>query len=106
MIGTDLRAAWRHLRRHPRFAAVVMATLALGIGSVTALFSVADAVLWQPLPFAEPERLVRVWGSHRGDDRNNLNPLDTLDFRERVESFESVAVLQVGRVTLNASNEA
>jgi putative ABC transport system permease protein len=102
---TELRPALRHLRRHPRFAGVVVATLALGIGSVTALFSVADAVLWEPLPFAEPERLVRVWGDHRGDTRNNLNPLDAFDYRARVPSFESMAVLHLSKATVTGAGE-
>lgn len=105
MDTTDLRFALRHFARQPRFAITVVVTLALGIGSVTALFSVADAVLWRPLPFAEPERLVRVWGEHRGDPRNNLNPLDALDFRAQVGSFDSLAVLHLTRGTLTGAGE-
>ena len=100
-----LRHAIRHLLAHPRAGAAVIATLALGIGSVTALFGVADAVLWRPLPFGDPDRLVRLWGSSRGEDRNTVNPLDALDWRARSRTLESVAVLQLTGSTLTGAGE-
>jgi predicted permease len=62
MIG-DLRQAWRALVRRPLLFAVAAGALALGIGASTAVFSVVDAVLLRPLPFAEPGRLVLLWQS-------------------------------------------
>jgi hypothetical protein len=57
----DTRFAFRSLRRTPGFTAVIVLTLALGIGGTTALFSVADAALFRPLPFRDPERLVMIY---------------------------------------------
>ena len=58
--GQDVRYAVRTLRTSPAFAAVAMLTLALGIGATTAIYSVVDTILLQPLPYADSDRLMRV----------------------------------------------
>ena len=57
----DIAYAWRGLRKAPGFTAAALATLALGVAANTAIFSVANALLVEPLPFRDPERLVFVW---------------------------------------------
>ena len=77
--GQDLRFAVRLLARQKAFTAAAVATLALGIGANTAIFSVVDGVLLRPLPYREPRRLVRVWSANpRGIPRNAISPPDYL----------------------------
>jgi putative ABC transport system permease protein len=68
----DLRLAWRSLRRAPTFAITAILTLAIGIGGSTAIFSVVNAVLWRPMPFHEPDNLMRLWESHTEDGRTRV----------------------------------
>jgi putative ABC transport system permease protein len=68
----DLCLAWRSLCRAPAFGITAILTLAVGIGGSTAIFSVVNAVLWRPLPFHDPDRLVRIWESHPEDGQTQL----------------------------------
>src|SRR5262249_40592280 len=90
MLGRDLRYALRTLVKRPGFTAVALATLALGIGANTAIFSIVNAVLLRPLPYRAAARLVEVHGSTAGQ-RGNLSPMDFLDLRDRIERLEHVA---------------
>jgi predicted permease len=91
----DFRYAIRTLRKSPGFTAVAILTLALGIGANSAIFSVVDAILLRPLPYPEPDRLVRIWESSVKFDssRNVVNPFNFLDWRDRSQSFESMAAI-------------
>ena len=82
-LGQDLRLAARTLARQPGFAAVVVLVLALGIGANAAVFTVVDAALLRPLPYAEPERLVHVVQTKPGDvsERSRVSYVELLDLR-------------------------
>ncbi len=71
-LAQDVRFALRGIRRNPGFAAVVIVTIALGIGGTTAMFSVVSGVLLKPLPFPESDRLVRVWAQNVERDARYL----------------------------------
>lgn len=88
----DLTYATRGLRSSPAFTIVALATLALGIGANTALFSVVRAVLLEPLPFTAPDRLVRVWHSNTrgGIERGAFSEPDFVDLQKENKLAESV----------------
>lgn len=87
----DVRYAFRSLRGSPAFTLVAVLTLALGIGATTAIFSVVNAVLLRPLPFAEPEELMVLWETKQGR-RWPVAVGNFADWRERAESFSSMAL--------------
>ena len=91
-IAKDLRFAIRSLIKRPGFTAITLIALALGIGANTAIFSLVNAVVLQPLPFPEPDRLVWVYGNIRnGGNRASVSPMDFLDFRNQNKTFEQFA---------------
>jgi putative ABC transport system permease protein len=88
----DFRFSLRSLLKRPGFTAIVLMALALGIGANTAIFSLVNAVILQPLPYQESERLVWVFGNIRnGGSRASVAPLDFLDYRSQNKSFEQFA---------------
>ena len=103
----DVRHGLRLLRRQPGFTAATVLTLALSIGATTAIFSFVDAVLLQPPPFPEPERLVTLWQTDP-DDGNRpvpVGPADFLDWRDRVRSFERVAAIDPWSLDFTGAGE-
>lgn len=89
----DLHYAIRMLRKTPGVTTVAVLTLALGIGANTAIFSVVDTVLLRPLPYKDPDRLVKIWGANRprGLLREDVSMPDFLDLRDRNHVFEQMA---------------
>ena len=88
----DIRYGLRSLLKRPGFTAIAVITLALGIGANTAIFSVVNAVLLRPLPYAEAERLFVPWGS-RADmqERTNVSYPDFVDWQAQTKTLEHVA---------------
>lgn len=105
---SDLRYAVRQLLRRPGFAAAAVVTLGLGIGSATAIFGAADAILLRRLPYPGADRLTVVWEHHpgRGRARNLVASVNFLAWRERARSFESLAAYGSRGLTLSAGEEA
>lgn len=94
----DLRDVWRSARRAPGLAVSVVVVTALGVGAATAAFSVADHVLLRPLPFAQPEALVKLWQDQtsRGYSRMELSPGNFDDWRAQSSSFQSMSAYAAG----------
>lgn len=91
----DVRYAARVLRRAPSFAVAVVGVLALGIAASTAIFSLVNAVLLRPLPFDEPEQMVRVFTVTPGDGRPfDVSPGKFYDWQRDAHSFQSIAIYQ------------
>ena len=88
----DVRYAWRGLRRSPGFAAVAIITLALGIGANTAIFSVINAVLLRPLPYAAPGQLVRLYETEAAPGNYPFTGPDFLDWKTQNHSFQDMAL--------------
>jgi predicted permease len=102
----DLRIAFRSLRQRPGFSAIAVLTLALGIGAVTAIFSVVNGVLLQPLPYRDADALVLVRGSWNTQAKAALSLAEYWDLRERQRSFERVAAFADGSSSLTGRGTA
>ncbi|MGQ0643040.1 MAG: ADOP family duplicated permease [Gemmatimonadaceae bacterium] len=98
----DLRVALRTLRAHPGFTAVVLLTMALGIGANGAIYTVVDAALLRPLPFHRPEQLVHLWETKEGvvDDRSEASYPDLVDWRAQNTAFQAIEGYDPTNVTI------
>jgi putative ABC transport system permease protein len=100
----DIRYAIRKLSRTPAFTAIAAFTLALAIGATTAIFSVVDGVLLKPLPFREPDRVVRVTNIRQSNRMPSSVP-DYLDFKAQTKSFASMSPIDNQAMNLTGGTE-
>ncbi|MGB8475958.1 MAG: ABC transporter permease [Candidatus Acidiferrum sp.] len=107
MLWQDIRYGLRTLTKSPGFAAVVVLTLALGIGANTAIFSVVSAVLLQPLPFPQPDRLVAVLhvNLQSGEIGKAQSYPDFVDLRAQSKSLEAAAAYDDASATLTGMGD-
>ena len=102
-IGQDLRYAFRQLAKSPGFTLIAILTLALGVGATTSIFSVVDGVLLRPLPFPDPDRLVRVYPLNEEGEPNAISVLNFLDWRRQSRTIEAASLLETGSVNLTGT---
>src|SRR5437667_12068146 len=89
----DVRYAIRKLLRTPGFTVVAVTTLALGIGATTAMWAIVDGVLLKPLPYRDPESLVRVSSLGREGKPQAMSAPDFIDYRDQSRSFVGMAAM-------------
>src|SRR5688500_2117626 len=104
----DLRYAIRCLFRQPSFAFTAIFTLALGIGATTAIFSVVNSIVFRPLPFERPDRLVAITNlsQRTGNRQLNVSAPDFHDWRSEARSFQAMAYYAGGETSVTLNNTA
>src|ERR1700730_2747154 len=103
----DLRYAWRSLRKNVLSTLVILASLGIGIGANSAVFSVVDALLLRPLPYPQPDRLAAIWlhSPAIGIFRDWPSPGQFLDIQNENHSFEEMALAQTRMFTLTGREQ-
>jgi putative ABC transport system permease protein len=108
VLVADLRYALRLIRKAPLFAASVILTVALGIGATTAIFTVVNAVILRPLPFADPQRLMQV--AEKNDTLHlpifGASVLNYLSWKEQITTFDDLGAIGFGSYAMSGRGEA
>ena len=102
---TDTRFGARMLRRSPGFTAVAVLTLALGIGANTAIFSVVNAVLLQPLPYPNASRLTLIWSQWGKETRGPASGPEMMELRKRMRAFDEIGGIWATTGTITGTAE-
>ena len=102
---SDVRLALRLLGRAPTFTAAAVLTLGIAIGATVAIFSVANPVLIQPLPYRNPDRVMVVWERERNGSRSTVGFATIRDYIDRATTFEAAAALGDWQPTLTEGTE-
>ncbi len=108
LAARDIRYGVRQLRRNPAFSVIAIATLALSIGGITAIFSAFDTILLRPLPYADAGRLVMVWddmSKSEGDATFFSTPAEWIEWRRLNTVFTDLACSQPGIAILSGNGE-
>src|SRR5687767_6783816 len=102
---SDVRYSFRSLRKAPGFTLVAVLTLALGIGANSAIFSVLNGVVLRPLPYAQPEALVRLASKFPtlGFEKFWISPPEFFELKERSRSFASMGGYRTGQVSVGGN---
>jgi predicted permease len=109
--GQDLRFTLRSLAKQPGFTAAAILTLGLAIGANTAIFSIVDSVLLEPLPFRDPGRVVVIWAANPeaaklfGSDDLPQSTANLVEFQQAATAFEGLALIQSDRLSLTGQGE-
>src|SRR5437763_11327412 len=103
----DLRYALRSLTKRPALATAIILTLGLGLGAAAAIFTASDAALVEPLPYAQPDRLVHLWEVRAAsDERSPTSHPTLLDWRARAHNFADVEGYDPSNFTIGMGDEA
>ncbi|HKB67849.1 MAG TPA: ABC transporter permease, partial [Pyrinomonadaceae bacterium] len=102
----DIRCGVRSLLKHPGFTAIVLVTLAVGIGASSAIFSVVNTVLLRPLPFRQADRIVAIQALGRDGKRVQISPANFLDWRAQNTVFEHLAAILTRPANLALADQA
>ena len=100
----NVRHAFRMLGKSPGFTAVALVTLALGIGANTAIFSVVNSVVLQPLDYEQPERILRVQTSWAGEPQAGISPAEYFDYRDQLDAFSAFGVYAFASVSITGGD--
>ena len=101
----DVRYGLASLRREPLFAFVAIGVLALGVGANTAMFSIVDGVLLQPMPFPSPDRIVRVWETPTATGINSTTTRNFMELKQRSRVFEAFSAESLSTATVPVNGE-
>jgi putative ABC transport system permease protein len=102
-IFSDLRFASRQLRNHPGFAVVGILTLAIGVGASTAIFSAINPILFKPLPYPHPGRILMIWSTYQGA-RSEVSFGTYRELAQRSHTFDTVAIFEPWQPAMTGGN--
>lgn len=107
MLMNDIRYSLRTLRKAPAFTAAALITIALGIGATTSVYSLIPTVLLRPLPFSEPDRMVRIWDTNKALQISEFSSslLNFVSWKEQSRSFETLAAIRNSSANLTGESD-